>query len=167
MCPTEVWPTPELAPEIPIHEAAEGGGRNGALGAAHLVKLVHVVGQQVDDLAGGGLPHGRVAEAKRLAQKRGRENYTPTVTRATLRKLGTCGVFVRGLVCSQENRSTCDSRARGTWGQPSTKVVAATSHEAHGEEEKARANAPTPCFDESGNAPSIKGYILRSRLQQF
>ena len=35
-------------------------------GAAHLVKPVHIVGQQVDYLACGGLPHGRATQAKCL-----------------------------------------------------------------------------------------------------
>ena len=34
--------------------------------AAYLVKPVHIVGQQVDYLACGGLPHGRATQAKGL-----------------------------------------------------------------------------------------------------
>ena len=35
-------------------------------GPAYLVKPVHIVGQQVDNLACGGLPHGRATQAKCL-----------------------------------------------------------------------------------------------------
>ena len=35
-------------------------------GAAHLIKPVHIVGQQVDYLSCGGLPHGRATQAKGL-----------------------------------------------------------------------------------------------------
>ena len=35
-------------------------------GAAYLVKLIHIVGQQVDYLACGGLPHGWATQAKGL-----------------------------------------------------------------------------------------------------
>ena len=35
-------------------------------GAAYLIKPVHIVGQQVDYLACGGLPHGRAIQAKCL-----------------------------------------------------------------------------------------------------
>lgn len=49
-------------------------------GAADLVELVHIVGQQIDDLAGGRLPHGHVTEAKRLKQKRGTETYVAAGT---------------------------------------------------------------------------------------
>lgn len=49
-------------------------------GAADLVKLVHVIGQEIHDLAGGRLPHGPVTKAKPLKQKRGVEDYIPTVT---------------------------------------------------------------------------------------
>lgn len=46
-------------------------------GAAYLIKLVHVVGQQIDDLASRGLPHGRVTKAKGLTQKRDRRVIFP------------------------------------------------------------------------------------------
>ena len=42
-------------------------------GAAHLVKPVHIVGQQVDYLACGGLPHGRATQTKYLVRERYRE----------------------------------------------------------------------------------------------
>ena len=35
-------------------------------GAAHLIKPVHIVGQQVDYLTCGGLPHGRATKAECL-----------------------------------------------------------------------------------------------------
>ena len=35
-------------------------------GSAQLIKPVHIVGQQVDYLACGGLPHGQATQAKGL-----------------------------------------------------------------------------------------------------
>lgn len=35
-------------------------------GIAYLIKLVHIIGQQIDDLACSGLAHGRVTKAKCL-----------------------------------------------------------------------------------------------------
>ena len=35
-------------------------------GAAYLIKPIYIVGQQVDYLACGGLPYGRVTQAKGL-----------------------------------------------------------------------------------------------------
>lgn len=54
------------------------GRKEAPSGAAYLVKLVHVIGQQIDDLAGSSLSHGLVTKAKCLAET-GMENYTPTV----------------------------------------------------------------------------------------
>lgn len=48
-------------------------------GAAYLIKPVHIVGQQVDYLACGGLPHGQVTQAKCLKQERVTENWIPAV----------------------------------------------------------------------------------------
>ena len=42
-------------------------------GAAYLIKPVHIVGQQVDYLACGGLPHGRATQMKYLVRERYRE----------------------------------------------------------------------------------------------
>ena len=42
-------------------------------GAANLIKPVHIVGQQVDYLACGGLPHGRATQTKYLVRERYRE----------------------------------------------------------------------------------------------
>lgn len=40
-------------------------------GAAYLIKLVHIIGQQIDDLACGGLAHGHVTKAKCLKIREG------------------------------------------------------------------------------------------------
>ena len=45
-------------------------------GAAHLVKPVHIVGQQVDYLACGGLPHGWATQAKGLKWERDLPTFT-------------------------------------------------------------------------------------------
>lgn len=47
-------------------------------GAAYLIKFVHVIGQQIDNLACSGLTQGHVTEAKRL-EYRERENYILTL----------------------------------------------------------------------------------------
>ena len=39
-------------------------------GAAYLIKPIYIVGQQVDDLACGGLPHGRATQTKYLVRER-------------------------------------------------------------------------------------------------
>lgn len=41
-------------------------------GAAYLIKLVHVIGQQVDDLARGSLAHGHVTKAECLKVREGK-----------------------------------------------------------------------------------------------
>lgn len=46
-------------------------------GAAYLVKPVHIVGQQVDNLACGGLPHGGATQAEVTEIRRETENRMP------------------------------------------------------------------------------------------
>lgn len=46
---------------------------------AYLIKLVHIIGQQIDDLACGGLAHGHVTKAKCLKKGRERENHIPSL----------------------------------------------------------------------------------------
>lgn len=42
--------------------------------SSYLIKLVHIVGQQVDDLARGCLPHGHVTKTECLEEKKKGEN---------------------------------------------------------------------------------------------
>ena len=48
-------------------------------GAAYLIKPVHIIGQQVDYLACGGLPHGWATQAKWLKWEKDTENRIPTM----------------------------------------------------------------------------------------
>lgn len=48
--------------------------KKGDSGAAHLIKLVHIIGQQIDDLACGGLAQGHITKAECL-EERERQNY--------------------------------------------------------------------------------------------
>ena len=54
-------------------------------GTAYLIKPVHIVGQQVDYLACGGLPHGRATQAKGLKSERETEIWIPKVIPTHLR----------------------------------------------------------------------------------
>ena len=54
-------------------------------GAAYLVKSVHIVGQQIDYLACGGLHHGWATQAKGLKWERETEIQIPKVIPSHLR----------------------------------------------------------------------------------
>ena len=54
-------------------------------GTAYLIKPVHIVGQQVDYLACGGLPHGWATQAKGLKRERETEIQIPKVIPSHLR----------------------------------------------------------------------------------
>lgn len=68
MSSTESWPVPKVAPDIPIRKTTKGGWKmkKDGSGAAYLIKLVHVIGQQIDNLACSGLTQGHVTKAKCL-----------------------------------------------------------------------------------------------------
>ena len=65
-------------------------------GAAHLVKPVHVVGQQVDYLACGGLSHGQATQTKYLVRE-DTENWIAKVIPSQSYNIAKWSVFLWAL----------------------------------------------------------------------
>ena len=103
-----------------------GNGR-GSLRGAHLIKPVHIVGQQVDYLACGGLPHGWATQEKWLKWEKDTENRIPTVIQSQSENIAKWSVFSWGFVWCQDEQDDawqqgfgdpCSSLDDSMWQQP-------------------------------------------------
>ena len=96
-------------------------------GAAHLIKHVYIVGQQVDYLACGGLPHGWATQEKWLKWEKDTENRIPTVIQSQSENIAKWSVFSWGFVWCQDEQDDawqqgfgdpCSSLDDSMWQQP-------------------------------------------------
>ena len=140
-------------------------------GSAHLIKPVHIVGQQVDYLACGGLPHGRATQAKWLKWEKDTESRIPTVIPSQPENIAKWSAFSRGFVWCQDeqddawkqgSRDPCSPLDDSIWWQPCLQGQ-------QREEQETEAKSSTLFFSELGPAQRINEcrFRLRSQLSNF
>ena len=136
-------------------------------GAAHLIKPLHIVGQQVDYLACGGLPHGWATQTKWLKWEKDIENRISAVIPCQSENIAKWSAFSWGLVWCQGEQDDawqqgfgdpCSSLDNSMWRQPCLQGQ-------QKEEQETEAKPSTLFLSEPGPAWRIKKYRYRLRDQ--